>query len=860
MSLDRKPEDYVADYTDFCRDVGIDPNQESSIKSYANEYARWHIMFKGIGDVQTDIFDLENILKNKEKYTIDESINLKESKLLESHLDDYSSDKEYDVTYIDDKGKEKQIKFKPNKNTNIAGIQKQLGETYKDFFKLKEIKGGEKMQESKDIKDLTLAERILLNAIKTVNSAYDLDNVVCTTIPSTGDVLVSTKDGKDICTIARHKFAINGDDTELIDELRFNGYWKEPDFEDKDTLEEEVLIEKDGKYDTMAFAQWLPMSFTDYVDSHIKDDYEEMGSNYNKIENFIEDYVLQYQEDHLDAEEQEEFEYDLAKDYVRYKLDNIEKKEEKVLTSSNGKFKKGDIYVNGNGALIRITDYTKSGTPQYDIGMPTDFAMGTYTCKGMASDEELQALLDNNGYRKISESREIKTEASALSAKDEANTVIVNKNQFGYNTIAIIIDDTNKRYQLVSGQSLPNGRYKKASKKAIRQKAEDLKASGYTEVKGPNSLSESVELKTGSAEDIMKGKAFSVKDTEILNTVMDALKSELGPDWEGKSLIDIEDITFNTIDEYSKDHNEDIDPQPYYTQLKMLIGRNDLSEGKDTKSDELSKEDIVNLLDNGHILTAGKKNYTPTEFLSEKGKIYFNNREISFGWQEHPSLKTADDLADFLLNLQKEGFEVTHSDRTEKDTITESASKEDTLTKLANKILDFYGEDMGNYFDEIAGKEEDVFNNILSSLENKDESDINKFIEDMEEDEGNEDTVNQLKSILNECKETLIEKDEVDEPDTVIEYGILFENGDDEFYSDKEEADKRFQEIIDNGNLEDVVQYYKKEWIKGEKDYEEGDVEVYYTEGDILHEELFGASNKVYQDSKEKGLYSENLK
>lgn len=699
MSLDRKPEDYVADYTDFCRDVGIDPNQESSIKSYTNEYARWHIMFKGIGDVQTDIFDLENILKNKEKYTIDESINLKESKLLESHLDDYSSDKEYDVTYIDDKGKEKQIKFKPNKNTNIAGIQKQLGETYKDFFKLKEIKGGEKMQESKDIKDLTLAERILLNAIKTVNSAYDLDNVVCTTVPSTGDVLVSTKDGKDICTIARHKFAINGDDTKLIDELREDGYWKD----DLDELDEEELIECD-----------TPV---------------------NKI-----------------------------------------------------------------------------------------------------------------------------TEASALSAKDEANTVIVNKNQFGYNTIAIIIDDTNKRYQLVSGQSLPNGRYKKASKKAIRQKAEDLKASGYTEVKGPNSLSESVELKTGSAEDIMKGKAFSVKDTEILNTVMDALKSELGPDWEGKSLIDIEDITFNTIDEYSKDHNEDIDPQPYYTQLKMLIGRNDLSEGKDTKSDELSKEDIVNLLDNGHILTAGKKNYTPTEFLSEKGKIYFNNREISFGWQEHPSLKTADDLADFLLNLQKEGFEVTHSDRTEKDTITESASKEDTLTKLANKILDFYGEDMGNYFDEIAGKEEDVFNDILSSLENKDESDINKFIEDMEEDEGNEDTVNQLKSILNECKETLIEKDEVDEPDTVIEYGILFENGDDEFYSDKEEADKRFQEIIDNGNLEDVVQYYKKEWIKGEKDYEEGDVEVYYTEGDILHEELFGASNKVYQDSKEKGLYSENLK
>ena len=765
-------------------------------------------------------------------------------KLEESHLDDYLADNEYAVTYIDGEGKEKQIKFKPNKNTNIAGIQKQLGETYKDFFKLKEIKGGEKMQESKNIKDLTLAERILLNAIKTVNSAYDLDNVVCTTIPSTGDVLVSTKDGKDICTIARHKFAINGDDTELIDELRFNGYWKEPDFGDKDTLEEEVLIEKDGKYDTMAFAQWLPMSFTDYVDSHIKDDYEEMGSNYNKIENFIEDYVLQYQEDHLDAEEQEEFEYDLAKDYVRYKLDNIEKKEEKVLTSSNGKFKKGDIYVNGNGALIRITDYTKSGTPQYDIGMPTDFAMGTYTCKGMASDEELQALLDNNGYRKISESREIKTEATALSANDDNNTVIVNKNQYGYSTIAIIIDDTNKRYQLVSGQSLPTGKYKKASKKAIRDKADKLKAQGYEEIKGPNSLAESKEIKTES-------KTLETLESELKNVEWDLHVMEKAyNEFEGPEKV------FKKYEkgiERLKTKKEKIEKE--ISELKEVK-----TESKSKKTESMSKEDIVNLLDNGHILTAGKKNYTPTEFLSEKGKIYFNNREISFGWQEHPSLKTADDLADFLLNLQKEGFEVTHSDRTEKDTITESASKEDTLTKLANKILDFYGEDMGNYFDEIAGKEEDVFNNILSSLENKDESDINKFIEDMEEDEGNEDTVNQLKSILNECKETLIEKDEVDEPDTVIEYSILFENGDDEFYSDKEEADKRFQEIIDNGNLEDVVQYYKKEWIKGEKDYEEGDVEVYYTEGDILHEELFGASNKVYQDSKEKGLYSENLK
>ena len=222
-------------------------------------------------------------------------------KLQESHLDDYSAKQKYKVTYIDGKGQEKEIDYKPSKNTNIAGVQRELGKKYKDFFKLKDIKlESKKVEETikhtplenaisnkirttaeglneeekhrflQDIEDtisgiaenyglklekglydvekfwneehpikkgekkvennskLTLSEKILQKIISAVNSKYTLDNVICETSPE-GNVHIMTRDGKDICTVGRENFAIDGDDTLLIDELRENGYWKTPD-------------------------------------------------------------------------------------------------------------------------------------------------------------------------------------------------------------------------------------------------------------------------------------------------------------------------------------------------------------------------------------------------------------------------------------------------------------------------------------------------------------------------------------------------------------------------------------------------------------------------------------------------------
>lgn len=112
-------------------------------------------------------------------------------------------------------------------------------------------------------------------------------------------------------------------------------------------------------------------------------------------------------------------------------------------------------------------------------------------------------LLDNNGewldylypdefpYEDEEDLDENKlTEDSNLNARDNNCEVIINKNQFGYTTIGIIIDNNNKEFQLVDGQRLPLGKYKKTTKKAIYDKANELEAMGYKKVKGTYSITE----------------------------------------------------------------------------------------------------------------------------------------------------------------------------------------------------------------------------------------------------------------------------------------------------------------------------------------------------------------------------------
>lgn len=253
----------------------------------------------------------DNLILAMKNMTVNEN-----KKLEESHMDDYSADKKYKVTYINGDGKEEEIEYKPSKNTNIAGVQKELGEKNKDFFKLKEIKESKKVTEDladdnaaileklvnllddieatpenlddnlevienflaenhlgvgaiiptiyvvkrynedgstsnvgrllfyrsngkwgfttssfeivsedkeNDFGDYAYskAEELVLKAVQTVNSKYNLDNIIIETSPK-GNLHITTLDGADICTLDRSKFT-----DEDIDDLRFRGLYKE---------------------------------------------------------------------------------------------------------------------------------------------------------------------------------------------------------------------------------------------------------------------------------------------------------------------------------------------------------------------------------------------------------------------------------------------------------------------------------------------------------------------------------------------------------------------------------------------------------------------------------------------------------
>lgn len=890
--LDRKPEEYAADYDDYCRDVNIDPNNQNSITQYLNEYARWHVMFKGIGDLQPKLMELENILKEKEKYPLEES-----KRLVESHLDDYSAEKEYDVTYIDNNGENKEIKFKPTKNTNIAGIQKELGKKQKDFFKLKDIKEcklteswnldllkrGQKavqdkldeiggnltmddiriktdnkgdmhistrkndkeicvitqndlrkyMKEEKEVGDrkLTISEKLLLEIIQSVNSEYTLDNVMCQTTPQ-GNVHITTRDGKDICTVGREEFTISGDDTILIDELRDNGYW----YEDLDNIEEEVLIEREDE-------GLLDEKYRKDCEQELKAQVKEIVKDYEDVAWGVTSYLAM------------SCWISTSSDKIRDELSYL------VSKIKSDKFK-----------FLKFTDkmnYRKGSHKSY-----------------------VNIIFEFN------KPKEIITEGTDLSVND--NTVIVNKNQYGYNTIAIIIDDTNKRFQLVTGQSLPTGKYKKASKKAIRDKAEDLKAKGYEEVKGKFSLAERKtenkkitesmskedimacyisditnyaytytqeeaqkeidfvlndlrndkdlddkdkamvirfvkstlldrnirfeEIKS-STDDIMNGKAFSVKDEEILAYIQDRLVDELGRDWRSKSLIDIEDITYNAVDQYADEHGEeDINAGAYYKEIRKLCEGKVTTARGEFEHDEL-KAIETEMKDAFKDYWAGNISGADLEAVKSKLGRYLTQGQIS--------------------NCQYDASR-------EVEKVTED-KKEETPEDILNRAIDEEQDAI------------DTYDELLDSIEDEDLEDVVKEIQKDEEDH---------KEILNHYSETgevitdedLEEKDTLDEEvleesdismqEPVIEYVITFDDMEEEIFDNKVEADDRFEELKASGDIDRVDQYYVKVWVWEHGGYVEDDVEVFYTKSE-LNEGIYDIPEEVKQDSIEKGLYTE---
>jgi hypothetical protein len=55
----------------------------------------------------------------------------------------------------------------------------------------------------------------------------------------------------------------------------------------------------------------------------------------------------------------------------------------------------------------------------------------------------------------------------------------VNKNQYGYDIMGIVVDDENKIIEFYSPCKMPIGKHKKMSKKAIREMIEMYENAGY---------------------------------------------------------------------------------------------------------------------------------------------------------------------------------------------------------------------------------------------------------------------------------------------------------------------------------------------------------------------------------------------
>lgn len=74
------------------------------------------------------------------------------------------------------------------------------------------------------------------------------------------------------------------------------------------------------------------------------------------------------------------------------------------------------------------------------------------------------------------------------------------------------------------------------------------------------------------------------------------------------------------------------------------------------------------------------------------------------------------------------------------------------VSDLAKEIYEFYDSDMGTHFDEILGNEEDVYNETLALLENKEENKetLQRILDEIKESEVNNDLANRLEKYLNE--------------------------------------------------------------------------------------------------------------
>ena len=290
----------------------------------------------------------------------------------------------------------------------------------------KEESKSQKLNESDEedyssIRQISQAEKILLDIIKTVGD-YSLQDVVCETT-QTGDIHIMTRDGRDITTVDRSIFAIDGDDTELIDELREDGYWKE-DFDESKNLKEDLS-------DKSKFL----IHILNGVIKNIQDKFNvEATAEFTKDEDEIVIYIRGNTLDLIDAtsylaktirRDDVDFEFDenitdnTIKCYIAPKIEENKKLKEAKITDYISE-NQLDSAIKNNKILNRARSYEVLN----DMILEITTNMGKSYYKIIKNDNNFEAyLVDRNG-KKLGDSFElIKMEESKL---QENNTNLDN--------------------------------------------------------------------------------------------------------------------------------------------------------------------------------------------------------------------------------------------------------------------------------------------------------------------------------------------------------------------------------------------------------------------------------------------------
>lgn len=148
-------------------------------------------------------------------------------------------------------------------------------------------------------------------------------------------------------------------------------------------------------------------------------------------------------------------------------------------------------------------------------------------------------------------------------------------------------------------------------------------------------------------------------------------------------------------------------------------------------------------------------------------------------------------------------FEGEEEDKAEAETIANIAKladidkKDEKAYYLAGQLMNYYGSDMGTYFDEIQGNEEERFNEIYGMLYNKEENKetLNKILDELKNSEWidqddasafgvDKDLAKTLEEYLNEgcntIKEEKIDEEKINEEEQINEEETVIVNGNNE--------------------------------------------------------------------------------